>query len=108
MRERLSALPKGQWRNELSTDGYDEPIDLAANVTIGEDAIHVDFAGSAPVSRWGINVPLIYGKAYASYGLKCVVAPDVPNNSASLASSKFPRQSTSSTRRGLRRSACAM
>ena len=28
---------------------------------------------------------LIYGKAYASYALKCVVAPDVPNNAASLA-----------------------
>ena len=43
------------------------------------------FAGSAPVSRWGVNVPLIYGKAYASYALKCFVAPDVPNNAASLA-----------------------
>ena len=84
MRERLRALPKGQWRNEMTTDGYDEPIPLAATIDIREDTIHVDFAGSAPVSRWGINVPLIYGKAYASYALKCVVAPDVPNNAASL------------------------
>ena len=37
------------------------------------------------MSRWGINVPLIYTKAYACYGLKCVVAPDIPNNAASLA-----------------------
>ena len=43
------------------------------------------FAGSSPVSRWGINVPLIYTKAYACYGLKCVVEPDIPTNSASLA-----------------------
>ena len=84
MRERFRALPKGSWRNELTTDGYDEPILLVATVEIGEETIHVDFAGSAPVSRWGINVPLIYGKAYASYALKCVVAPDVPNNAASL------------------------
>ena len=36
------------------------------------------------VSRWGINVPIIYTKAYACYALKCVVAPDIPNNWASL------------------------
>ncbi|TIW76753.1 MAG: hydantoinase B/oxoprolinase family protein, partial [Mesorhizobium sp.] len=27
----------------------------------------------------------IYSKAYACYALKCVVAPDIPNNAASLA-----------------------
>ncbi len=85
MRERLSELPKGEWRNEILTDGYDEPIALSASVAIREDRVHVDFSGSAPVSRFGVNVPLIYGKAYASYGLKCVIAPDVPNNWASLA-----------------------
>ena len=85
MRERFRALPKGLWRNEMTTDGYDEPILLAVAVDIREETIHVDFAGSAPVSRWGINVPMIYGKAYASYALKCVVAPEIPNNWASLA-----------------------
>jgi N-methylhydantoinase B len=84
MRKRFRALPKGTWRNELATDGYDEPIKLVAAIEIGEETIHVDFTGSAPVSRWGINVPLIYGKAYTSYALKCVVAPDAPNNAASL------------------------
>ena len=46
--------------------------------------MNVDFTGSAPISRWGINVPMIYAKAYACYALKCVVAPDIPNNWASL------------------------
>lgn len=82
--ERIRALPKGRWENVLDTDGYDAPTRLAAAVEIGEDRINVDFAGSAPVSRWGINVPIIYTKAYASYALKCVVAPDIPNNWASL------------------------
>ncbi len=85
MRERIAALPKGSWSNAMVTDGYDEPIPLAAQVTIADDGVAVDFSGSGPVSRWGINVPIIYTKAYASYALKCVVAPDIPNNSASLA-----------------------
>lgn len=83
--ERIRALPKGSWSNVLVTDGYDEPVKLACEVTIGDNRVHVDFAGTDPVSRWGINVPVIYTKAYACYALKCVVAPDIPNNSASLA-----------------------
>jgi N-methylhydantoinase B len=85
MAERIRALPQGRWSNTLTTDGYDAPIPLAVEIAIGEDRIHVDFSGSAPQSRWGINVPIIYSKAYASYALKCVVAPDIPNNAASLA-----------------------
>ncbi len=85
MQERVRALPRGRWRNAMTTDGYDAPIPLAAEVVIGDDGVAVDFSGSAPVSRFGINVPIIYTKAYASYALKCVVAPDIPNNAASLA-----------------------
>ncbi|AEQ53780.1 hydantoinase B/oxoprolinase family protein [Pelagibacterium halotolerans] len=85
MMERIAALPKGRWSNDMLTDGYDEPIRLAAEVSIGDDVINVDFTGSDAMSRWGINVPLIYTKAYACYAIKCVVAPDIPNNSASLA-----------------------
>lgn len=85
MMERIAELPKGSWSNEMLTDGYDDPINLAAEVTINDDNVHVDFSGSSGISRWGINVPLIYTKAYACYAIKCVVAPDIPNNSASLA-----------------------
>lgn len=85
MRERIAALPKGSWSNELVTDGYDAPVKLAATVSVRDDGVEVDFSGSDSVSRWGINVPIIYSKAYACYALKCVVAPDIPNNAASLA-----------------------
>ncbi len=49
------------------------------------DSIEVDFAGTSGLSSRGINVPPAYCRAYASFGIKCVVAPDVPNNWASLA-----------------------
>ncbi|MCP8894974.1 hydantoinase B/oxoprolinase family protein [Shinella daejeonensis] len=83
--ERIAGLPKGSWTNDMLTDGYDEPIRLAAEVSITDTGVNVDFSGTDAMSRWGINVPLIYTKAYASYALKCVVAPDIPNNAASLA-----------------------
>lgn len=85
MLERIRSLPKGSWSNELVTDGYDEPVKLATTISVRDDHIAADFTGTDPVSRWGINVPIIYSKAYACYALKCVVAPDIPNNAASLA-----------------------
>jgi len=84
MLERIEALPKGSWSNELVTDGYDAPVRLAATVSVNEKQLEVDFTGTDPMSRWGINCPIIYSKAYACYALKCVVAPDIPNNAASL------------------------
>ena len=85
MLDRLADLPKGSWSNEMVTDGYDDPIALKAAVTVTDEGVLVDFDGSAPVSRWGINCPIIYAKAYACYAIKCVLAPDIPNNAASLA-----------------------
>ena len=35
-------------------------------------------------SAYGINVPVCYTEAYASFGVKCIVAPKVPNNEGSL------------------------
>jgi len=36
------------------------------------------------MSSRGINVPLTYTRAYASFGVRCVVGSDVPNNAGSL------------------------
>ncbi|NEI00054.1 hydantoinase B/oxoprolinase family protein [Rhizobium leguminosarum] len=83
--ERLRNLPHGSWNHSLDLDGYDEPVHLAAKLSIGPEGIVVDFDGTSGMSKFGINVPLVYAKAYACYGIKCVVAPEIPNNAASLA-----------------------
>jgi N-methylhydantoinase B len=66
-------------------DGYDRPLTLAAEMTIGEHGIHVDYTGTSPASAFGINVVLNYTTAYTAFGVKCLVAPEVPNNAGSLA-----------------------
>ncbi|MGR9375973.1 hydantoinase B/oxoprolinase family protein [Rhizobium leguminosarum] len=83
--ERLKKLPHGSWNYSLDLDGYDEPVHLAAKLSIGPEGIVVNFDGTSGMSKFGINVPLVYAKAYACYGIKCVVAPEIPNNAASLA-----------------------
>ena len=84
MAEEIRALPDGIYRHAMDVDGYDQPVHLACALTIAGDAIDVDFAGSSGLSPYGINVPLNYTEAYASFGVRCVVGNDVPNNAGSL------------------------
>ena len=81
----IARIPRGTFSAEIYSDGYEEPVRLAAAMTILEDAIEVDFAGTSGLSSRGINVPAAYCRAYACFGIKCVVAPEIPNNWASLA-----------------------
>src|SRR5438477_3643900 len=83
--EAVAALPRGTWRHAITTDGYDKPVELRAALTIGERDIVVDYAGSSEASAFGINVVLSYCLAYTAFALKCIVAPEVPNNAGSLA-----------------------
>jgi len=81
---RIAALPRGQWHGALTIDGIDQPITLRATLTIEADRIHVDYAGTDAAVPRGINVVLNYCRAYTVYGLKCVIAPEVPNNHGAL------------------------
>ena len=80
----IAKLPRGTWRNEMTVDGYDAPVTLAAALTVSDTGIHVDFTGTSAQSRYGINVPLAYTTAYTVFGLGCVVASAIPNNAGSL------------------------
>ncbi len=81
---RIAELPAGTYHNSVTMDGYERPITLQAAVTVTDDEIHVDYEGTSPPSSYGINVVMNYTKAYTTYGIKCVVAPDIPNNAGSL------------------------
>ncbi|MEM1102862.1 MAG: hydantoinase B/oxoprolinase family protein [Pseudomonadota bacterium] len=84
MEAAAAALPAGRYENRMQIDGYDAPIDLVCAVTISETGVDVDFEGTSSVSPRGVNVPLTYTQAYASFGVRCVVGPETPNNAGSL------------------------
>ncbi|TMJ64926.1 MAG: hydantoinase B/oxoprolinase family protein, partial [Alphaproteobacteria bacterium] len=81
----IAQLPKGTWSNAMTTDGFDGPITLRATTTISDSGIHVDYTGTDPQARRGINVPFAYTTAYTVFGLGCIVAARIPNNAGSLA-----------------------
>lgn len=84
MMDAIAKLPRGTWRNHMRIDGYEAPIDLHAAVTVDESGVHIDLEGTSPASRYGINCPMCYTEAYAAFGVKCLVAPGLPNNAATL------------------------
>ena len=83
-REAISRVPAGTYRNTMEVDGYDAPVHMEVELTIGDGALTADFSGTSGISKFGVNVPVVYTRAYACYGLKCAIAPDVPNNHGSL------------------------
>jgi N-methylhydantoinase B len=85
MRAAIAALGDGRYEAEARCDGYGEEVVLRVAATIAGDEITLDFAGSSPQSRHGINVVLNYTHAYASFALKAAIAPAVPHNDGSFA-----------------------
>lgn len=84
MRDAIRRVPNGRYEAEVKSDGFDEPIRIKCTVDVADDDILVDFAGSsAEVSR-GINVPLCYTASYSITGLKCLLAPAIPNNAGTF------------------------
>lgn len=85
MQKAIGVLPNGSYRNEMRIDGYDKPVDLVVTLTLRDESILIDFAGTSSASDRGINLVLNYTRAYASYGVRTIIAPDIPNNEGSLA-----------------------
>ena len=94
MRDAIRAVPDGTYRHALVMDGYAEtladrtvrevPVTLACAVTVHGDTLSVDFEGTSPEAPRGINVVMNYTEAYTTFGIKCALAPDVPNNEGSF------------------------
>ena len=84
MRKAVRKVPNGRYRTEMELDGYDEPVFIRARMTVSDEEIVIDYGGTSRASAYGINSPLCYTEAYTCFGLKCIVAPEVPNNHGSL------------------------
>ena len=80
MRNAIRGLPDGEYTSELTTDGLAEPVVVRCRITVQGDELMVDYTGSSPQVDRALNVVPHYGYAYTVYGVKCALAPTVPNN----------------------------
>jgi N-methylhydantoinase B len=84
MRDAIRAIPDGDYERTCFVDGMDQPIRIQCRLSIRDDEIVADFAGSSAQVERGMNVVLNYTTAYTNYALKCAVAPAVPHNDGSF------------------------
>ena len=82
--EAIAQLPPGSYHETMQVDGYDAPVHMEVTLRIDGNVLRVDFSGSSGMSKFGVNCPEIYTRAYACYALKCAIAPEVPNNTGAL------------------------
>ena len=80
----IKKIPNGVYENSMMIDGFEKDIKLEAKLTVFDKSISVDYTGTSDKSKFGINVPLSYTKAYTCFGLSCLVSAEIPNNAGSL------------------------
>ena len=80
LRDAIAKIPNGVYRSSVVVDGFDEPVTIQCAVSINDRDIEVDYAGTSPQIKRGINVVLNYTHAYTTYTLMCILAPHIPNN----------------------------
>jgi N-methylhydantoinase B len=81
MRQRIEALPDGEYEFGLDIDGYIDIVHLHATVEVRGADIYVDYTGTSPQTRKGA-INCVYNTTYAStlYPFKCSLVPQIPNN----------------------------
>ncbi|MGO4396236.1 hydantoinase B/oxoprolinase family protein [Variovorax sp. M-6] len=84
MLDAIGTVRPGTYHSRMRIDGHEAPVDLVLKMSVDAQGITLDFDGTSAQSAFGINVPLCYTAAYACFGVKCAIAPQVPNNAASL------------------------
>jgi len=81
MRAALRRIPDGVYRAEdyLDDDGYSsKPVRLRVRILIRGGRAIVDFAGSAPACRGGVNCVLAITTSAVFYVFRCLLGEDVP------------------------------
>src|SRR5699024_9281245 len=79
MREAISNIPDGTYENEIFTDGVEEPIKIKYSVQIKGDELSVDFNGTSPATKKGVNVILYYTLSYVTHALHSTMSSHIPN-----------------------------
>ena len=83
MRSEIGALPDGEYRfaDALDDDGQGtQDLPIAVTVTVDDDAIGVDFTGTAGQVRGAINAPFAVTASATYYAVRCVTDPTIPPN----------------------------
>ena len=83
MRRAITNLGEGRWQATVLMEDdvtTDEPIRLHADVTVTGDEITVDVSATDDQRANGLNCPEASTISMIHYAVKCILAPDLPQN----------------------------
>ena len=81
MRNAISGLPDGIYKNEIWSDGIKEPLKFPVKVEISGEKLNVNFEDAPDQLPFGgSNATYNYTLAHSTYPLKCILTPEVPSN----------------------------
>ncbi len=87
-REALREMPDGTYEagSEMEGDGVrDEDVPLCVKVTIADDELEVDFAGTSDQVPGNVNCPLSVTRSACYFALRVLLPADVPANAGTYA-----------------------
>lgn len=82
-REEIRRWPKGTYTfvDHIDSDGFsDDPIPIKVAITVEEDSLVVDYAGSSPQVKAALNSTKSYTHSNTYLSVRCVLSRDIPNN----------------------------
>lgn len=84
MRDAIKTIPDGVYTSLVEIDGFvGEETQIRCTITVADDAMTIDYAGSSPQVARATNCTLNYATAYSIYPLKCLLDPFSRRNAGS-------------------------
>lgn len=81
-RTEIARIPDGIYRFRNHIDGIGEnpePIPFCVALTVSGDEVEIDWTGTSPEVRAGINAPVPFTKAAVYAAIRSVLSQDIPN-----------------------------
>jgi N-methylhydantoinase B len=85
VRSALADLPNGRFEASDVLEGPDGELVLRAAVTVADDEVEIDFAGTDPQHDGNLNCPLAVTRSACYFVVRCVTDPDVPASGGAFA-----------------------
>ncbi|MBI4589412.1 MAG: hydantoinase B/oxoprolinase family protein [Candidatus Rokubacteria bacterium] len=87
MRAAILDIPNGTYPFEDLLDDWGpgtDPLRVAVTVTVKDDTVEIDYAGSSPQTASGLNSYINYTRSYSYAAIKCLTDPYGPMNEGAL------------------------
>jgi N-methylhydantoinase B len=85
MRKGIAQLPDGRYEASDVLEPIEGGLELHASVTITNDTVAIDFAGTSPQHAGNLNCPLSVARSACYYVVRVLVDPDVPASGGAFA-----------------------